>query len=570
MAPKKEEVTYELLTLTGGNWQTHNVYTASEQPVALADAKSLLQISNVQGVRVLKEFYDEKSGTSRHRVIYEHPKPKPKPKPKPAPKAKPAPAPKAKAKPKPKAKQTDKETPRAALQAAPRQFSKIEILLQSVYSLLISLTAAFVVSWVASHMLKDANHFPVFSREKIHTVVFLVLFVLFTVLLAARIAWRNYVLSIADAANSGKPEKHLRDPRLALPPGAIEKPLLSPIDFADEALPEEEAQTDGEDEAAPDEAPLDNLDITGLQFPPEVQGAIKSMETFVDQSLAALEGGISDADSYASFGISLYMVGAAQALSQESNIEKVYRDDVMSAGLVKIELAPDRIKQLIDRSDEYLISDPRYTQMYQVGRSAMGIWLESGLGTEEAFSMSFENWIQPRPKPTASPPVVVLFTDIAGSTAMTQEHGDEAAQEVIREHNRIVREAISAHQGREVKHTGDGIMASFTTGVNGVEAAIEMQRAVKVLVEKNSDNPLALKIGINVGEPISEDNDLFGATVQLAARIVDKARSGEILISEAVHGLTSGKKIPFEKHDEFEMKGFEHPITTYRVIWEKA
>jgi len=70
-----------------------------------------------------------------------------------------------------------------------------------------------------------------------------------------------------------------------------------------------------------------------------------------------------------------------------------------------------------------------------------------------------------------------------------------------------------------------------------------------------------------VGEPISEDNDLFGSTVQLAARIVDKAKAGEILISEAVHGLTQGKKIPFEKHDEFEMKGFDHPIATYKVVW---
>ncbi|MDH5773268.1 MAG: adenylate/guanylate cyclase domain-containing protein, partial [Rhodospirillaceae bacterium] len=83
------------------------------------------------------------------------------------------------------------------------------------------------------------------------------------------------------------------------------------------------------------------------------------------------------------------------------------------------------------------------------------------------------------------------------------------------------------------------------------------------------DLPLQLKIGINVGEPISEDNDLFGSTVQLAARIVDKAKAGEILISEAVHGLTQGKKIPFEKHDEFEMKGFDHPIATYKVVWDE-
>ena len=153
---------------------------------------------------------------------------------------------------------------------------------------------------------------------------------------------------------------------------------------------------------------------------------------------------------------------------------------------------------------------------------------------------------------------------------MTQALGDAGAQEVVRAHNRVVREALTQYRGREVKHTGDGIMASFEQASDSVEAAIMMQRGAHQHTQSNPNLPLFLKIGINSGEPIQDDNDLFGSTVQMSARIVDKAQKGEIFVSEVVKGICSGKSFQFVSRGGFEMKGFDGPVTLWEVDWRRA
>ena len=168
-------------------------------------------------------------------------------------------------------------------------------------------------------------------------------------------------------------------------------------------------------------------------------------------------------------------------------------------------------------------------------------------------------------KEESSGPISVMFTDMVGSTELTQTRGDAVAQQIVRTHNRIVRDALTKYAGKEIKHTGDGIMASFPTTSNAVESAIFMQRVTGTHNAANPELPLNLKIGINAGEPIAEDDDLFGTTVQLAARIVDKAVKGEILVSEIVRGICAGKELRFSNRGAFEMKGFADPVTLYQV-----
>ncbi|MGY8991216.1 MAG: adenylate/guanylate cyclase domain-containing protein, partial [Rhodospirillales bacterium] len=218
--------------------------------------------------------------------------------------------------------------------------------------------------------------------------------------------------------------------------------------------------------------------------------------------------------------------------------------------------------------EEYLLNDARYMQMFQSGRNGMNTYNTDPEAGIKHMKQAIEGWNQPKTKEEASGPVTVLFTDIAGSTAMTQELGDAGAQEVVRAHNRVVREALTQHGGREIKHTGDGIMASFSTTSNGVKSAMMMQRGC---VEHNAAHPnlpLRLKIGINAGEPISEDNDLFGSTVQMAARIVDKAQADQIFVSEIVRGICAGKPIRFNNSGAFEMKGFDGGVVLYEVVWQ--
>ena len=167
-------------------------------------------------------------------------------------------------------------------------------------------------------------------------------------------------------------------------------------------------------------------------------------------------------------------------------------------------------------------------------------------------------------------PMTVLFTDIVGSTEMTQTLGDAGAQQVLRTHNQIVRDSLAAFGGKEVKHTGDGIMACFATTSNGIDASIMMQRHVSNHNAINPDLPLHIKIGLNAGELIFEDNDLYGTAVQLAARIVDKAQADQILVSETVRGICAGKPFIFREFDSVTMKGFRHDIALHEIVWSEC
>lgn len=159
----------------------------------------------------------------------------------------------------------------------------------------------------------------------------------------------------------------------------------------------------------------------------------------------------------------------------------------------------------------------------------------------------------------------VMFTDIVGSTEMTSRFGDDAAFAMLKVHDRVVRAALGEHSGREVKHTGDGIMAAFLSAACAVRAGCHMLAALREHNDAGAQYPVAIRIGISAGEPVEDADDLFGSTVQLAARLCAKADPSQILVSDVVAGLCIGKGLKFSKAGEQELKGFDQPIETHVV-----
>jgi class 3 adenylate cyclase len=159
----------------------------------------------------------------------------------------------------------------------------------------------------------------------------------------------------------------------------------------------------------------------------------------------------------------------------------------------------------------------------------------------------------------------ILFTDIEGSTTLTQRLGDARAQDLLRAHNIVVRDALKTHSGTEVKHTGDGIMASFPSASRALQCAIAVQQAVTAQAE----TPFRVRIGLNAGEPVAEEQDLFGTAVQLARRICDHADSGQILVSDVVRQLAMGKGFLFSDRGAVVLRGFEDPVRLYEVRWRE-
>ena len=170
------------------------------------------------------------------------------------------------------------------------------------------------------------------------------------------------------------------------------------------------------------------------------------------------------------------------------------------------------------------------------------------------------------------------MTDVEGSTALTQRLGDARAREVLRQHERIVREALKAHGGSELKTMGDGFMASFSSATRALESAIAMQRGFAAWNEAQAARPstgsaraeeIRVRIGLNAGEPVAEDEDLFGTAVNLAARICGHAQAGQILASNVVQELAAGKGFVFTDQGEADLKGFDKPVRLYGVRWEE-
>jgi len=162
--------------------------------------------------------------------------------------------------------------------------------------------------------------------------------------------------------------------------------------------------------------------------------------------------------------------------------------------------------------------------------------------------------------------VTILFTDIEGSTAMTQRLGDAKARDVLREHERITRERLREHGGSEVKTMGDGFMASFASGTKALECAIAMQRAFAEHNE-SAEEPIRVRIGLNAGEPIAEEDDLFGTAVIRAARIAAIAQGDEILAANVVRELAEGKGFLFGDRGDVVLRGFDDPVRLFEVRW---
>jgi len=161
----------------------------------------------------------------------------------------------------------------------------------------------------------------------------------------------------------------------------------------------------------------------------------------------------------------------------------------------------------------------------------------------------------------------ILFTDIEGSTSLTQELGDARAMAVVRTHDAIVAAVLAKHGGSEVKHTGDGVMASFVSVAAALRSAIDIQRRVSAAGEDLSSR-FRVRIGLAAGEPVTERDDLFGAAVQLAARLCQRAQPGTILVTSGVQGLALGKSFVFRKRGTVRLKGFGEPITAFELDWE--
>ncbi|MBY0431352.1 MAG: adenylate/guanylate cyclase domain-containing protein, partial [Rhodospirillales bacterium] len=357
------------------------------------------------------------------------------------------------------------------------------------------------------------------------------------------------------------PSRPVREERPAPPP----EPPPPEAPKVEEPKPEEKAaepELPAEPEKAEDAKPGESGD-------PETtmeQNRLASMK-FLGGAIANIKKSKPQLDAFNKFGVDLMLAGAMEVLAERNNLDVEQRRKLLREIIEVLGTKASMAEVFCTRYEEYLL-EPRYLQMVQTGREAMNRFLEGDTQAHTELGSALDAWNRPA-SASGSQIITVIFTDMVGSTDMTQARGDVGAQDLVRRHNSIVRNALAEFSGKEIKHTGDGIMASFASTSNAVQAAVAIQRAVAAHNLSVPYLPLHLRIGINSGEPIVEEDDLFGTTVQLAARICAKASPDQIFCTNVVRELSAGKSLRFVSRGEQSLKGFREVVLVYEVLWEE-
>jgi class 3 adenylate cyclase len=167
---------------------------------------------------------------------------------------------------------------------------------------------------------------------------------------------------------------------------------------------------------------------------------------------------------------------------------------------------------------------------------------------------------------------VIMFTDLQDSTGLSVFVGDVRAIELLGEHDRIIRDAVLENNGNVVKHTGDGFLISFTTIADCLNSAVAIQRSFEAFNEQVPEVPLKVKIGINAGEPMERQGDLFGMVVQMSSRICGVASPGQILVSGVIPELLGDgdDTLTFVETGAVPLKGFMGAPTLYELVWKSS
>jgi class 3 adenylate cyclase len=184
-----------------------------------------------------------------------------------------------------------------------------------------------------------------------------------------------------------------------------------------------------------------------------------------------------------------------------------------------------------------------------------------------------EDWSGPESRPVPAPAIpaefrTILFTDVEGHSAIMSRLGDSRGREVMRQHEGIIRSALRDNAGMEVKALGDGFMASFASATRALECAIGIQRAFEAPTAGGGEQ-LRIRVGINAGEPIAEQEDLYGRSVITAARVAEKAVGGQILVTDVVRQLVAGRGFLFSDTGEHVLKGMEEPARVWELRWQE-
>lgn len=577
--PALQVTTYEIYIVDSGRWVLHARYRRDEREKALEEARLIERELNTQ-VKVTREVYDPNTNASEETTIYASEK------------AGRVGGSGGGGAPRPafggaggrgggggfddfeSAGSARGGAARGGAAAARRSPPAVQGTFNALTRLVLilggSVVGAGLFTMLASNFFQRSLwvqlHVP--NLAPVQFMIFIASFLALAVPLATKkVNWAGFEERAPRPKASPKPAK-AKQPKVKAAPQP-EPDLDETLPVKDPSAEEPTEETPAEEPAA-EEAPAEEAEpeaAEGEGAGVEVELQRETMSKFATGLVAEAQKATPKLDTYHQFGVSLMLAGAIDVVGERGNLDTPQRRSLLADTLTSMGTRAESAKTFSAKYEDYMV-EKRYLGMIQAGRVAAEQYLENPDAPLPPMKSLFDAWGKPQEQQAAPRIVAVMFTDMVGSTDMTQAKGDQAAQVIVRRHNSIVRAALNEYGGKQVKHTGDGIMASFPSPSAGVQAAVAIQRAVAANNARFPDQELHLRIGINAGEPIVEEEDLFGATVQLAARVCAAAGTDQIVCTNVVRELSGGNKnIGFASRGPQSLKGFSEKISLFEVSW---
>ncbi|MEO5672295.1 MAG: adenylate/guanylate cyclase domain-containing protein [Ramlibacter sp.] len=164
--------------------------------------------------------------------------------------------------------------------------------------------------------------------------------------------------------------------------------------------------------------------------------------------------------------------------------------------------------------------------------------------------------------------LTVLFVDVSGSTRLYESAGDHVAHAAIEQCIELLKQKTVANNGRVIKTIGDEVMSVFPEASSAADAAVQMQEAIDALPPV-AGSPLGVRIGLHHGPVVAQDGDVFGDTVNVAARLAGIAAKGQIMTSLAtVAVMTESQRAATRRLYSIQVKGKEQEVKLYEVLWK--
>jgi class 3 adenylate cyclase len=164
----------------------------------------------------------------------------------------------------------------------------------------------------------------------------------------------------------------------------------------------------------------------------------------------------------------------------------------------------------------------------------------------------------------------LVVTDLEAFTTWVSRLGDAHGRMWIREHNRLVREAIAACDGCEVTHTGDGMIAAFRSLHAALRCTEEIHARLAEYSRTHEHAPLCARIGVHAGEPLPDEGRLFGSCVNTAVRVCARAEAGQTIVTEVVRQLAQGGVYRFAELGLAQLKGLPSELCLFELLGERA